>query len=216
MRILLIAFVVSITAPAAAAIFEMDLLVSDDALVTRDTEQDLDWLDVTLTVGLGGVPGVLGGAGGWIDAGWRLATTAEVCSFFGRASGYPLNCPGVTWESGSYGQPVLDLLGITDVREQPYGNGTLYLDQLWASFDDGDLSDQPGGVELSVDTHSSGWVKTYLSIRENDDYSNVLLVRPIPEPSTGALVLLGLAALAHHRRSQARTASLRDLVRHTV
>lgn len=103
MRFLLIALVVLTPASAEAAVFEMDLYDNGDALITRDTDLGLDWLDVSLTVGLGGVSSVLGGAGGWVDAGWRLPSTAEVCSFFTRVSSNSLMCPGTTYESGNFG-----------------------------------------------------------------------------------------------------------------
>jgi hypothetical protein len=206
MRWLLIGLVVSMASPAVAAIFEVDLYESGDALITRDTQQDIDWLDVTLTTGLGGVPAVVAGAGGWVDEGWRLATTSELCSFLIRASGHALTCPGQTYEQGSFGQPVLDLLGVTVSREQPYGIGTLYSDQIWASFDDGDPSDGPGGLELSVDTHSDSWVQTFIETRDDRSYSSVLLVRAIPEPSTGTVCGLGLAVLAGCRRAASRVA----------
>ena len=200
MNFLLILLIMCMGSSAAGSIYEMDLLESGDALVTRDTEQDLDWLDVTLTTGLGGVPGVLAGAGGWLDDGWRLATTVELCSFLGRASGHSLTCPGQTYESGNFGQPVLDLLGMTDAYDSDRWDGVLHLDQIWASLDDGDLSDGPGGIELSVDTHTNGQVQTFIEVRDNRWNSNVLLVRSIPEPSTGSILGIGLVALTLFRR----------------
>jgi hypothetical protein len=68
--------------PAQAELVEVDLNAPGDGLVTRDTETGLDWLD------LGGVTtnlsydAIQGGAGGWLAAGWRYATEAEVCDLF--------------------------------------------------------------------------------------------------------------------------------------
>jgi hypothetical protein len=74
---------VALLAPSARAeLVEVDLNAPGDALVTRDTETGLDWLD------LGGVTtnlsydAIQGGAGGWIASGWRYATQAEVCALF--------------------------------------------------------------------------------------------------------------------------------------
>jgi hypothetical protein len=50
-----VALLLCVASPAAAEIFELDLYERGDALVARDTEQDLDRLDVTSTTGLGGV-----------------------------------------------------------------------------------------------------------------------------------------------------------------
>jgi len=35
----------------SAALVEVDLLLEDDGLITRDTGTNLDWLDVTATIG---------------------------------------------------------------------------------------------------------------------------------------------------------------------
>jgi hypothetical protein len=75
--------------PVQAEILEIDLLAPGDGLVTRDTETGLDWLD------LGGVTtnlsydAIQAGAGGWLAAGWRYATEAEVCQLFVAHAGVP-------------------------------------------------------------------------------------------------------------------------------
>jgi hypothetical protein len=110
MRFVLFVWIVVAASPAVASVYEIDLYAGGDALVTRDTDLGIDWLDVTLTRTTSPTE-VMEGAGGWLDEGWRLATMVEVCSFFGRVSGYPLTCPGTTYEPGDFGQPILDLLG---------------------------------------------------------------------------------------------------------
>ena len=50
---------------------------------TRDTDTGLDWLDLADTAGRS-VNQVLSGAGGFTDAGWRLATEVEVFDFLSR------------------------------------------------------------------------------------------------------------------------------------
>lgn len=71
-----------LASPAQAELVEVDLNTPGDALVTRDTETGLDWLDLGgVTTGLS-YDAIQGGAGGWIAAGWRYATQAEVCALF--------------------------------------------------------------------------------------------------------------------------------------
>jgi len=71
-----------LAAPAQAELVEVDLDAPGDGLVTRDTDTGLDWLDLgDVTTNLS-YDAIQGGAGGWIAAGWRYATEAEVCHLF--------------------------------------------------------------------------------------------------------------------------------------
>src|SRR5262245_3168046 len=84
---------------ARAGFIPLDLFGPGDALITRDTDLGLDWLDVYATRNTS-ADQIRAGAGGWIADGWRHATTAEVCSLMTRllpsASSDPtLFCPGV-------------------------------------------------------------------------------------------------------------------------
>jgi hypothetical protein len=56
--------------------------------VTRDSATGLDWLDVNLTAGLSHDQ-VLGGAGGYTNAGWRFATGTELDALATRYIGSP-------------------------------------------------------------------------------------------------------------------------------
>jgi len=82
-----------------AALIEIDLLSANDAFITRDTTTGLDWLDVTLTINRS-VNEVLGGYGGFINMGFRYATTDEVMTLYMHApivnfvSDIPANWPG--------------------------------------------------------------------------------------------------------------------------
>ena len=48
---------------AHASLSELDLLVADDGLITRDSETRLDWLDVSATGSIS-FSGIVAGAGG--------------------------------------------------------------------------------------------------------------------------------------------------------
>jgi len=95
---------------ASADLIEVDLSSAGDGLVTRDTATALDWLDLTLTTNLS-VNAVLGGAGGWLPAGWRYATDPEVLSLWFNGgiveiglAGSPANLPGITLLIGLLGE----------------------------------------------------------------------------------------------------------------
>ena len=74
-----------------AAIISTDWQAADDNLITQDTNSGLEWLDLTVTVGMSydAVSAQLGVGGDY--EGWRYATTSELIGFFdafGGDSGY--------------------------------------------------------------------------------------------------------------------------------
>src|SRR5262245_48105146 len=79
LRILLVLLAVLSAGQARANFIPLDLFGPGDALITRDTELGLDWLDVYATRNTS-ADQIRAGAGGWVADGWRHATTAEVCS----------------------------------------------------------------------------------------------------------------------------------------
>lgn len=206
MRRLLFALVLLAADASEATLLEIDLLAPGDALVTRDTVSGRDWLDIDETTGLS-IADIAAGAGGWATAGWRHATASELCGLLAYDGAAPSPCPGSGYVGTSgEGQLILDLLGISIVREQDYLGGTLVLSQIWAVFDDatGDPA-LHGELELSVDRHTDGWTWTYVglspdSIPESYPYDQHLLVRAVPEPTPGLLLAFGLAGLALQAR----------------
>ena len=69
---------------ANASLMEADLNTIGDGLLTIDSSTQLEWLDVTATMFLS-VNEILSGAGGWVDLGFRYATTNEVQVLAGSA-----------------------------------------------------------------------------------------------------------------------------------
>lgn len=65
------------TAAPATTLTSANLFVSGDGLLTRDSATLLEWLDLTATTNLSRVD-VLADVGGWITAGFRLATRTEI------------------------------------------------------------------------------------------------------------------------------------------
>ncbi len=83
-----------LVAPAAQAeLLEVDLNTPGDALVTRDTDTGLDWLDLTESTNLS-FDQVEGDVGGFISDGWRHATAAEVCGLFAAVNAETIS---VSW-----------------------------------------------------------------------------------------------------------------------
>ena len=131
LRFAAIALLLAAPGPAWATFIEIDLNAPGDALITRDTASGLDWLDVTEVAGLS-YNDLLSGAGGWLDAGWRWATTGEVCGLLTGLGAAPSPCPGGRRnEPGNAAELALALLGYTDTwGDGPGGVGSDLLGKL--------------------------------------------------------------------------------------
>lgn len=141
-------------------------LITDGA--TLDDATGLQWLDVTVTTHcdpqsvdpncgsvLNSVNDILAGAGpgvGWINDGWRYATTAEACDLVGKLGLAPFPCPDTGFATAS-GTVVRDnhmaLLGRV-VREAS-------LDWGWAAFDSG--GSWAGWLDYRYDNTNTSRVK---------------------------------------------------------
>ena len=89
LRILLISATILVTSNSVnAEIISVDWQTAGDNLITRDTSTGLEWLDISVTRGLGVTYDVIPGLEqGQRFEGWRLATAAELGSFFDAFGG---------------------------------------------------------------------------------------------------------------------------------
>jgi cysteine-rich repeat protein len=193
-----------------ATLASLDMFGPADALVTRDVLSGLDWLDTAPTLGLSAAE-LLGGAGGWLAAGWRHATTAEVCLFLSGYALAPDPCPheleGVTLRDDvSFLSALLGATGGTETNPS-----------VSAVFDDGASGPTPelfGRMDLAL-ISLGGLPPTLVSTGAVETDAVVpdaplpglahLLVRDIPGPC-GDLDQSGLvnaADLALYREQQA-------------
>lgn len=86
---------------ASAQLSEVDLVAgSGDGKVTLDAATGLYWLDLPETTNVS-VTDVLGGAGGWVGAGWRYATQSEICDLFAAYALAVTTCGGSNPASAS-------------------------------------------------------------------------------------------------------------------
>ncbi len=77
----------------------------------RDTDSGLDWLDVTSTLGLS-YDDIVGGAGGWVTAGWRHATSEELCVLWNAGpSCFHINTISLSTSIAQANQGFLNLFG---------------------------------------------------------------------------------------------------------
>ena len=178
---------------ASAVLIVTDLLTPGDGWVTRDTETDLDWLDVFLTQNLS-YDDVQGGAGGWIADGWRHATEAEVCDLFERHGLVPVPCPGDVSTNGTVGGDLHPFLGATSGFQT-------------GIYDDGDADPRVGTasqvffvIPPGIQASSAEVLPNAIASDEAGAIRGHYLVRAVPEPGTLVLLLLCVGALGALRQ----------------
>ena len=195
LTLLLVAVLILLVGPgtAGAVLIEVDLFAAGDKLLTRDTATGLDWLDLTQTVGLS-YTAVAGGAGGWTALGFGFASVTQVATLFANAGldtgpgteGVFLasQVPGVTLLLGS--------LGTTDTT---FGQGWAETDPL-SGFVRGPLY-VLGTSDAAYGCITGGCLRTK-GVDDASDAVGSWLIRPaqVPEPSTLALLAVGVAGLA--------------------
>ena len=200
------------TSPAAAELVPVDLFAPGDELSSYDTATGLEWLDLRQTVGYSFLD-IAAGQGGWGAAGWRPATTDEVCALLAAYAAPFDPCPGepVAFVAPT---PAIDafvaLLESTIEFEIERPPGTL----VPAKFALGYFQSGPSEVGLAAVFDANA---TYAYYSDPDHASlfataaqgglgdsagefGLFLVRPLPEPSSGALLASGALALVALRR----------------
>lgn len=192
---------------------EMDLdrvNVPGDRLVSRDWHSGLDWLDVARTAGLS-YDDILAGVEGWADAGWRHATTAEICAFF-RKQYLPADpCPGTTevliTGSATAQSEFVQMLAQPDFADP----STTTSGKVLGLYDDGNPADGVGLADFTARYLNSLTFITFWSVEPDDRDSTAsdpgvgnFLVRPVPEPGMGLTQVAALAVIAAVARRRAR------------
>ncbi len=129
--------ILAFASPATSELIEADLAAPGDALITRDTETGLDWLDLTETTGLSYDDVGAGSGNTWAANGWRHATTPEVCDLLLKLGLGPTPCPGSVSVEGDFVSNHLTLLGVNGMQI-----GTA---STWGLFDDLDPSNPSVG-----------------------------------------------------------------------
>jgi hypothetical protein len=164
---------------AGAALVEMDYLTSGDKQITRDTVNNIDWLDFDVAVNYS-VNDILGGAGGFLADGWTVATEAQADALYASAG-----IMGDTWDANAIA--LRDLLGVNTFVDNSAigildtGMGLL----LWEGY--------------VGPTYGNSFGTTY-----KDPGVGIALVKAIPEPATASILFGGAAVLGLFRRLSRR------------
>jgi cysteine-rich repeat protein len=159
---------------ASLDLIEIDLHTPADALVTRDLETGLDWLDLTETVGLS-FNNIVNNPTTWANQGWRHARTDEVCAVLAKLQIAPTPCPGSTMAAPYAGaQQFVALFGAT-----PIGNP--FPGSAWGDFDSGSATQ--AGEALVAPASPNSLVSVGLDLiskDQADSFRGQLLVRSSP------------------------------------
>lgn len=205
--------------PSNAALIEADLVPgSGDTLLTVDSVTQLEWLDVTATVGQSYADVLAGSYASTL--GFRFASALEVEALWlnAGAGGTFSHNVGSNIDPANFDAAVLliDLMGCTS---QLVGEPCDAMQQNWHIAMYGDPPATPALVAAAIvdafgppDSRAGGaamWLDfgPTVDLLSRPDVGSYL-VRPVPEPNTSALVAVGLFMLGTgrhcRRRSEAR------------
>ena len=191
------------TSPARATLIQANdgaFGAGDDGFnLTQDTDTGLEWLDLTLTTDLS-YNAVAGGAGGFLAAGFSIATGSQVDTFFTNSGATNLSGDNLVSQFSS-AQTLVNLLGCTDFcgtggdvstgvsDANPFGVlAALPFVRIFDDPDLGNIGQYWGSVNCCISKDTS--FETF----------GVFLVRGIPEPTSLALFAFGLAGLGFMAR----------------
>jgi hypothetical protein len=193
--------------------FSQAILI-DNGSTTVDTATNLEWLDVTATLGES-YNSVIGGFGGYIADGYSVATTSQICVLFGALGDSIANCPAPDWPNN------LDGLAAANAAEFIFKFGDTALSLAGRAgtfgwFDSGYISSHYtvglGGIigAASSNTSASATINAayardvWDNLDGKGDMAGVWLVRDasVPEPAIIALFTLGLVGIGFARRKR--------------
>jgi hypothetical protein len=178
------------TNSARATLIELDDPVYGAASITRDTDQNLDWLDVPISAGRSyDDVSIQFGPGGDFE-GFRYALKSEVAALYNSVGIFNISGPPPSEESY---EPAVYLQGLVGETSPMTTSGVVA---------DPYLDGQHFGSELRRDDDAQTAIAEDFEVHFQDDAPapGHWLVRAVPEPSTGVLVTAGLLLLSRVRR----------------
>lgn len=198
----LLAFIAILLSPMAANadLIEGTCNGAADSTITCDTDTNLEWLDIPLTAGLSPNQ-FLADSGGWISAGWSLASSDLVAELFNNA----FSIAGNDYDTA---QLLIQTIGATDTFTSP--NGASQYGAGYASASAGAYTMGTYSYRLFFDgfgfTSSGGTnISGTASGDDSDQFVGIFAYRnliAVPEPSTLSLLCIGLFGIGMARRGR--------------
>lgn len=207
-NILYVFFIAAISTSIATA------AIIDNGTFTTDTTSGLDWLDLTETVNMTYNDVIADAA----FVGWRYATVAEVTIFFESFGGDSAHFNGWSTQNNGLFDIIAPLWG--DLAHESGSFANIGDGFSYATTGDVALPGTHRLVTISDQTNvTNHTTEDYVSmhVRRDDDFVNVVngsaLVRisahtSVPEPTTFALLSIGLLAAMRLNRRKAVTLNI--------
>jgi len=192
-----ILMVCAFSIPANAALIGHAYNDTGDTSRTWDTETGLEWLDLTLTIGMSYVDAVAYGA----SLGFRHAIHSEVSTLYDHA-GWDGVSSVYTIPNHAMATTLLNLMGDTGHAPSGYDGAAGWIDYTAVNALHFKFT---RGV-----TYNSGMAKVdafgiFPKATAQGNGTGNYLVRPVPEPTTLLLLGSGLIGLAGFRRKNKKT-----------
>jgi hypothetical protein len=172
----MITLVAALCSLSRAALVEMDYLVSGDKQITRDTANNLDWLDFDVAVNYS-VNDILGGAGGFLADGWTVATTAQADALY-------LSAGITTYVVDANSKALRDMLGIN----------------TWAANSAYGILNTGSAIILRDDYTGPTFGNSFGTSFKNSGVGIALVRDVVPEPASIMMIGFGAGLLGLIRR----------------
>ena len=186
------AFMTVVAASADAALIERDLFTPGDHYLTWDTTTGLEWLDLTLTIGIS-YNDIAAGYGGYTTThGFTFAAQADTTTLFANAGLSPVSGTSSDAAKVAAGTALIALVGCTaNCATTPASRGFADLNNFSATVATAPALSINLGVSVAWDADGAGILGKTQAIAGDGSW----LVRTAVVPVPTALWLLGSGLL---------------------
>lgn len=193
-----VAFMIVVAASAEAALVERDLFTPGDHYLTWDTATGLEWLDLTLTIGIS-YNNVAAGYGGYTTTyGFVFANQADTTTLFADAGLSPVSGTSSDPAKVAAGTSLIALMGCTaNCATTPASRGFADLNNFSVTVATAPALSINPGVSVSWDADGAGILGKTQSIAGDGSWLVRTAAVPVPASvwllGSGLLGLLGMA-----------------------
>jgi hypothetical protein len=203
---LVIGFSVMVVAHANAALIIKDYSVVGDGLITLDSVEQMEWLDVSIFYGMNFE--MLQGSNQWTADGFHLASDSELFNLY-RNAGSTRIVDGTGPLDFGNSHTANSINGVTELFTKlgggPNGTPGEWIHGILADNNNdglsklGKLNLGSGTVNTLLNTNGDQWGATGVTANSATGAFFVRAATPIPEPSILAIFALGILGLTSRR-----------------